>query len=260
MSQKAKTKKELLKSDEFEKALLEGAEYKKGIMTTYKQQNKANFQRFFDVMLESNHEIKSICEKRRKNRTDDDQKRIKDFKSEVRQLYFQAQELMLDEKLEEGQKSKVQKIFEKAIPVISLLRFIGCHKLDNELNRLGCKLDAPALEHTYSGLSGKAPILTDIFSNAKSIKEKVNADNQQIEDRIFTVKVPVELQFDKDTNNAGLKAGDFKKLVDVKAKLIMAQTEDAKSKVAEKIEHIASEKQFEAARAELVRDSLTSMA
>lgn len=39
-------KKELLKTEAFEKALLEGAEYKKSIMTTYKQQNKACFERF----------------------------------------------------------------------------------------------------------------------------------------------------------------------------------------------------------------------
>jgi hypothetical protein len=40
---------------------------------------------------------------------------------------------------------------------------------------------------------------------------------------------------------------------------LLAQTEDAKAKIDEKIEHIATEKTFEAARAELVRDSLTTM-
>ena len=253
------TKKKLLKTEAFEKALLEGAEYKKGIMTTYKQQNKACFERFSSVMIEAAPEVKQLLEKRKKDRTDDDNERINAFKTEVRQMYVQAQDLLADEKVEEGKKSKVEKIVEKLVPVIMLLRIIKCRKLDDALAKAGFHLDGQSLSDRYPGLAAKESVLEDVFVEAKAVKDKVNNDNREIEDRIFTVNVPADLQYDKDTNNAGLKPGDFKKLVDAKAKLLMALTEEAKEKATEKIEHIASEKQFEAARAELVRDSLTIM-
>lgn len=255
------SKSTLIQSDAFEKALLEGAEYKKEIMTTYKEQNKSNYDHFYEVMLEAKPEIKKLFEKKRKQRTDADIKQMKDFRSEVRQLYCQTQDLMLEEKLEEGQKSKAQKIVEKILPVIAMLRFVKCHKLDNVLARLGFQLSGTRIEDMYPGLAadGKQAVIEDIFTSAKTIKEKVNNDNQQIEDRIFTVNVPADLQYDKQSNNSGLKPGDFRKLVDAKTKLIMAKTDDAKQKASEKIEHIASEKQFEMARAELVRDSLMNM-
>lgn len=81
------SKKELLKTEAFENALLEGAEYKKDIMTTYKQQNKACFERFSSVMIEAAPEIKQLLEKRKKDRTDDDNERINAFKTEVRQMF-----------------------------------------------------------------------------------------------------------------------------------------------------------------------------
>jgi hypothetical protein len=47
-------KESLIKSDEFEKALIEGAECKKDMVTSYKSQNKLNFNSFYEIMLESN--------------------------------------------------------------------------------------------------------------------------------------------------------------------------------------------------------------
>lgn len=168
---------------------------------------------------------------------------------------------MADEKVEDGKKTKAQKIVEKVVPVIMLLRAIKCRTIDDVLAAAGFRVEGKSLSDKYPGLSSKEKeaVLEDIFVEAKAVKDKVNNGNREIEDRIFTVNVPAELQYDKDTNNAGLKPGDFKKLVDAKAKLITALTEEAKEKATEKIEHIASEKQFEAARAELVRDSLTIM-
>ena len=49
--------KELMSSDEFNNALLEGVEYKKNILTSYKEQNKTNWQRFEEVMFYANGEI-----------------------------------------------------------------------------------------------------------------------------------------------------------------------------------------------------------
>lgn len=255
------TKKDLLKSQAFETALTEGAEYKKSIITTYKKQNKDNYQRFQENMYEANVEVKKILDTKKKKRTEADNEVLKKFKSDVSTLYRQTTDFLIPEKLEDGKKSKVEKIVEKIMPVISMLRYIDENILDKELAKHGLQITAAKLEDICPGLAtdDKKKVIKDIFNEAKNIKMKVAADNEQISDMIFNSKVPIDLQYDKNTNNTGLKPGDFSKLVDVKTKLLLAQTEDAKAKIDEKIEHIATEKTFEAARAELVRDSLTTM-
>jgi len=146
-----------------------------------------------------------------------------------------------------------------------VLRFVfDTNKLDDELAKKGLTLTTKTtLETRVQGIASDVEsnraILQDIFSEAKKIREKIDSDNDYIETQIFQGKVPSNLQYDKDGNNAGLKAGDFKKLVDMKTNLLLAQTDEAKERVEDKIEHLAGEKQFESARAELVRDSLTGM-
>lgn len=259
--QKELTVKDLIKSEEFEDALLEGAEYKKEIVTTYKTKNKDVFKRFQEVMYECNPTIKELLAKRRKNRTDADNNALKEYKAYVSTLYRQTQDLISGNESDDDQKTKAEKIISKIIPVINMLKYIDCNILEKEFEKHGVTLTLTSIETTVTGLNdqNKKTLIKDIFNEAKTIREKVISDNEYIEQSIFTDKVPQQLQYDKNDNNAGLKPSDFKKLVDIKAKLLIADTEEAKEKVEEKIEHIATEKQFEAARAELVRDSLENM-
>ena len=257
----ATTKKDLINSDEFEKALTEGAEYRKDMVISYKNQNKTNFDSFYEVMLEANEDIQKILDKKRSKRTDNEKQQILDFKKTVRSMYTQVQALTVDERLEEGKKSKVEKIVDKIVPVLSILRYIGNSKLDTELAKYGVSIDVKKLESLYPALDddAKRKALTGILTSATSIKQKVFDDNSYINEDLFQTKVPTGLQYDKESNNLGLKTYDWRKLVDAKAKLIMANSEEAKEKAEEKIEKIASEKQFEMARAELVRDKLTKL-
>jgi len=255
------TKKELIDSQEFENALVEGAECKKDMVTSYKQQNKTNFNSFYEVMLESNEEIQRILDTKKKNRTDSDKQLVEDFKKNVKSMYSQVQALTVDERLEEGKKTKIEKIVDKIVPVLSILRYVGNTKLDKELAKHGVSISVSKLEDTMPALNddNKRKALTGILNSATSIRQKVIDDNNYINEDLFAKKVPVDLQYDKGNNNVGLKTGDWRKLVDAKAKLIMANTAEAKEKAEEKIEHIASEKQFEIARAELVRDKLAKI-
>lgn len=254
--------KELLKSPEFEQALIEGAECKKTIVTTYKEQNKANYERFYDVMLDANEEIQRILDKKKKNRTEDDEKKLKDFKKSVGQMYKQAQDLMIKEKLEEGKPTRTQKILDKIVPVIHILKYIGNQDFFDELDKRGITINAGAkLEDRYKKLDSdeKRAVMRDIFNNAKNVKQKMVDDADKISNEIYQGKVPIDLQYDKDMNHTGMKQSDFVKLVDMKMKLIMANSDEAKEKVEEDIDNLACEKQFEVARAELVRDSLTGL-
>lgn len=254
--------KQLMKSDEFNNAILEGVEYKKNILTSYRDQNKSNHQRFEEFMMTLDQDIQSILSKKGKNRTDSDKQQLKDFKKLVNVLYKQTQDLTIKEKLEDGQKTKVQKIVEKIVPVISMLKYIGANEMENEFRRNGIEIKfAQSLEDKYPALQdpAKKSIVIDIFKNATSIKQKMLDDNDKISTEVYATKVPSELQYDKKANNTGLKQGDFLKLVDLKTKLVMATSDEAKEKAEELVEHLAGEKQFEAVRAELVRDKLTSL-
>ena len=254
--------KELMGSEEFNNALLEGVEYKKNILTSYKSQNKTNFERFEDVMHSVDTDVQHIEDKKKKNRTEDDQKKLKDFKKYVSSIYKQTQDMCVVEKLEEGQKSKVQKIVEKVVPVIYMLKYIGNDALEKEFQKNGIDLTfKQKLEDKYPILQdpAKKVVMQDIFTNATSIKQKMLDDNDKITSEVYQTKVPADLQYDKKANNTGLKRGDFLKLVNLKTKLVMATSDEAKEKAEEMIENLAGEKQFEAARAELVRDKLAKL-
>lgn len=250
--------KTLIQSKEFEDALLEGAEYKKTIVTTYKQQNKSNYERFYEVMLGANTEVQSILDKKKKNRTDAEIEVVNTFKRDVKSMYSQAQDILVPEKLEDGQKSKLDKLIDKIVPVIDILAYIGDTTFTKKLEDCGLTISRQKLEAKYPKFDDddQRAIMKDIFSQAKNIKQKISDDNEYIDVNIFQTKVPVDLQYDKESNNAGLKPGDFRKLVDIRTKAIMANTAEAKEKVDEKIQKAATEKQFEAARAELLRDKM----
>ena len=79
--------KQLMKSDEFNNAILEGVEYKKNILTSYRDQNKNNRERFEEFMMTLDQDIQSILNKKGKNRTDSDKQQLKDFKKLVNVLY-----------------------------------------------------------------------------------------------------------------------------------------------------------------------------
>ena len=255
-------KKKLLESKEFENALIEGAETKKELVTTCKTANKAAFEQFNEMMFLANKHVQEILSKRRKDRTDSELEEVKKFKQFVRQMYFQAQHIIADEKLEAGKKTKIDKIVDKLVPVIYILRYIEADALEQKLGQYGIKFDhMPTLDYLYEDLAdpAKKAAIKAIFTTAKGIKDKINSSNEAIGTSIYTKKVPIELQYDKGSNNTGLKPGDFRKLVDMKLKLEMAKSKEQKDKVDEKIQDQAEEKQFEIARAELVRDGLTKL-
>lgn len=255
-------KKQLLSSKEFEAALAEGADAKRELMTSCKKANKSAFQQFSEIMLQVNPSVKQILDKRHKNRTDSEVEEVKAFKQRVRDLYYHGQKLIAPEVVEEGKKSRIEKIVERIVPVIDILRYIGEDALENELKKHGLSVDGrPKLENQFIalGMPKMRDCIKQIFTDAKSVKKRIDDGNDAISKKIYEQKVPIELQYDKKTNNTGLKPSDFRKLVDMKLKLDLAKSKEAKEKADEKIQDQAEEKQFEIARAELVRDGLTKL-
>lgn len=253
------TKAELINSKEFEDALEAGAELKKNILTSYKKQNKDNYSRFYATMLDSREDIKKILETKKKSRSDADNDAVKKFKQNAVKTYSQVRDFMTPEEVEEGKQTKIEKLVDKIATVFDMLKYVESDVLDKALQKRGLVMTSQNELPSYFDSDSIKSNVKDIFDCAVKLKQKINADNDEIEDKIYAGKVPIDLQYDKKMNNSGLKPGDFRKLVDMKTKLVMANSEEAKDKVEEKIEHAASEKQFEVARAELVRDKLTKL-
>ena len=70
------------------------------------------------------------------------------------------------------------------------------------------------------------------------------------------------MQFDKQTNPSGLRDSDFKKLVDVKYKLLKSEKsgdEESKEKASEKAMDEAEKKTFEIERSKTIRTGLIAM-
>ena len=93
---------ELINSEEFDNAILEGAELKKNILTTYKQQNKTEFDRFYETMVDARLDIQDILDKKKKNRTDDDNNKLKQFKQDMSKTDKLVCDYLIPETVEEG--------------------------------------------------------------------------------------------------------------------------------------------------------------
>lgn len=252
-------KPELIDSPEFENALLEGASLRKDLAATFKTSNKSAFAQFYETMLNARPDIQKILDVKKKNRDEEMSKTLQNFKSMTRQMYFQTQNFILEDKVEDGKKTKAQKLVDKIFPLIQMLKFIGSTQLEEAFAEKGISINVKPLEEDNPLLLDKKEAVKGILLDAKSIKKTVVDGNRRINEDIYATKVPIELQYDKHTNNSGIKTGDFRRLVEMKTKLIIAKTKEAKEKADEKIQHAAAEKQFEIARAQLVRDKLSKM-
>ena len=131
---------ELIKGEDMEKALVEAAEIKRTILTTYKEQDKTNYEQFYSTCLHADREISDILDKKKKNRTEAEEEQVKAFKKRVARSYKMVCDLLTPEELDDGKPSKFEKIVDKVALVLDYLRYIGANELENEFNRRGITL------------------------------------------------------------------------------------------------------------------------
>ena len=264
-------KKKLLNSNEFDKALDNAVEIKQQSVMKYKTSSKNLFLQFSELMTNNNDEIKEILGKKKSKRTEFDNNKIKEFSKELKAMFNQTIDLSIDEEklakkadgtVAEQKKSKAEKIVDKIVPVIKMLKYIGNNKLENALENAGIQIEFVKLEDENPQLQQEnvKEAIASIFKEAVKSKEDMLSKSIEIETEIYPT-IPEDLQFDKDVRADGLKSSDFKKLVDVKTKFKIAKEKDPdKAKDAsDKIEQLAEDKQFEISRTELVRDKLLNI-
>ena len=249
----------LIVGDEFENALLDAANVKKENLTSVKNRNKDNYSRFYDIMLMSRRDVQAILDKRKKDRADDENNLVKEFKKETSQTYRQICNLLAQEEIEEGEQTNVEKLVQKIAPLVKLMEYTGHHEIEDEFRKYGIVLDYERLGDMEDSAFENEEIensLKEVFENGKNLKYEVNRNNDAIKTKIFETAVPVELQFEKSTNPSGIRSSDFCKLVDLKTKMLMAQSDEAKEKIDEKANDMAGQCEFDNARNKLIQSKL----
>lgn len=252
---------ELIKGEMMEKALIEAAEIKKTILTTYKEQDKSNFDQFYETCLHASAEINEILGKRKKDQTDEEKQKVKDFRKNVGRSYKMVCELLTPEDVEDGKPTKFEKIVDRIALVFDYLRYIGAHELENEFEKRGMKIESKRLEDRSDVWADDRvkENIKSIFAEGRKVRENVAADTQVITEEILLRAVPQELVYEKDSNPVGLKKGDWSKLVDFKTKLLMAKEDEQKEKIEDQASDLAAEKQFDQERAKLMQAKLTAL-
>lgn len=266
-----KAKQKLLNSNEFNKALDNAVEIKQQSVMKYKSASKELFLQFSELMTNNNDEIKEILGKKKSKRTEVDNNKLKEFSKELKAMFNQTIDLSIDEeklaKNKDGvaiepKKSKVEKIVDKIVPVIKMLKYIGNNKLEEAFEKAGIKIEFVKIEDKNTQLQQESirEAIVEIFKEAVYNKEDLLYKSIEIENEIYPT-IPEDLQFDKDIRADGLKSSDFKKLVDIKTKLKIAKEKnpDKAKDTSDKIEQMAEDKQFEISRTELVRDKLLNI-
>lgn len=253
-------KTDLICSEEFDKALESAAEIKKETLTSCKEQNKVNYDRFYEIMVMSDNDINQILDKKVKDRTDSEKEKLKEFKKNTAFMYRQICTLIAEEDLEEGEQTKIEKLVQKIAPIVKLMRYIGRYEIDNEFKKYGITLDYEKLDEneTFANENIKTNV-EDIFNSGKTIKETVSNKNNEIKVNIFVQNISPELQYDKESNPLGIKESDFCKLVDLKVKMLMANSEDAKEKLNEKVNNIAGDYEFNNARNKILQNKILTL-
>ena len=251
----------LIRGDEFEKALLDAANVKKENLTSVKSRNKDNYSRFYEIVLATRRDIQSILDKKKKDRTDDETNKVKEFKKETSQSYRQICTLLAPEMLEDGQLTKIQKLCQKIAPIVKLMEYIGNYEIENEFKKYGITFDYVKLSDSETAFENEniENDVKEIFERGKSLKEETEKNNEEIKTVIFESSVPQELQFNKSTNPSGIKSSDFCKLVDLKTKQLMARSEEAQEKVGEQINDMAGQVEFDNMRNKLIQSKLMDL-
>lgn len=245
-----------------DKALREAAEIKKTILTTYKERDKTNFEQFYATALRADKEINDILGKKKRNRTEDENERVKAFKKNVSKSYKLVCEYITPEDVEDGKQTKIQKLVDRIALALDYLRYIGANELENEFGRRGISLATGIRLEDRSEVWADERVkqnIIGIFDAGKNIREQVKNDTREFAEGIFETAVPSELVYEKNSNPVGLKKSDWSKLVDAQTKLIMAQPGEQLEKAETQINDLAADKQFDQERARLMQVKLAAM-
>ena len=252
---------EIIKGEDFEKALTSAADVRRETLTTLKNRNKNNYDTFYELMFSSRRDVQEISDKKKKDRTDSENEIVKAFKKETSGIYKQISNLIAEEELEDGEMTKIQKLVAKIAPLVKMMQYIGNTEIDDEFEKYGITLEYEKLDENEGNVFDSEDVretVKKVFSVGKEVVEGIEKNNEIIKTTIYESEVPPDLRFDKNSNPVGLKNSDFLKLVNIKTELLMAENEEDREKVDKKASDLAGEYEFDNARNKLIQTKLVN--
>lgn len=261
--------KELICSEDFENALSEGVTKYNEIDGSLKNRNKDNYAFFYDIMLKSRTDVQSALDKKKRDRTAEENELVKKFAADTKMRYKFVKDMIFlgeDEELDEnGRPNRLPKklvhLADRLGAVVAMLAYIGHGELEDELAKRGISLKYKTLEETsevFENEDVKADVKS-VFETVCGIQKDIDATKTEISEVIFENSVCQELRYDRDLNPSGIKASDFAKLVSVKAKIDKAKTDENREKAEETANATAEEKTFDITRSEILRAKYLEM-
>ena len=159
---------------------------------------------------------------------------------------------------------KVVQLAEKLSAVYAILKYIGIDTLEDELHKRGVTVSVTPLDMQSEVFENERvkEDMSDIFRESCAIWGEIDDAERRIKTEIFTNMVPERLQFDSQTNPSGIRDSDFKKLVDLKYKMLKSEKsgdEESKEKASEKAMDEAAKKTFDIERSKTIRTGLMAM-
>lgn len=177
---------------------------------------------YVEMRIKSDYEMKSIWNKRKRDRTDDEKEQLKTFVKTVRKEYKTLCSLLFPSN---PMSNPMNALASKVALVVRMLRYIGCTGFDNVLAQNGMTIETRSLEDEsdFWKESGSHDLATDIFQQTEAAFHEEENEKTQIRDVKYS-ELPEEY-IKTPENPKGISVSQFAKLVKMKS-IAMVSSED----------------------------------
>lgn len=217
MSDKNDIVKEILENEDFNKSIEEAYPYQIKLNGDLRKDMKDVSTQYIEFMFKSNPEIQAISKKKKKERTESEQEKLKNFYKLTKKRF---NSIMRYSHLRNG-KDPVAPLVEKLVDICQILKYLEKDDIEQRIRNMGLDMHIPTLEETdpfYANPETK-DLMIDIFNQADNVQTKVDDVNHTINDQIYST-LDTNIIFDSQVNPEGITKQQFRKLVKTRAKQV----------------------------------------
>lgn len=217
MSDKDDIVKEILENEDFNNSIEEAYPYQIKLNSDLRKNMKDVSTQYVEFMFKSNPEMQEISKKKKKNRTEDEQEKLKSFYKATRKRFGS---IMRYSHPKNG-KDPVAPLVEKLVDICQILKYLGKDDIEQRMRDMGLDMHIPTLEETcpfYANEDNKE-LMIDIFKQADDVQTKVDDVNHTIDNQIYST-LDSNIIFDPAANPEGITKQQFRKLVKTRAKQV----------------------------------------
>jgi hypothetical protein len=209
--------KEILDNENFHNSIEEAYPYQIKLNGDLRKDMKDVSTQYIEFMFKSNPEIQAISKKKKKERTESEQEKLKNFYKLTKKRF---NSIMRYSHPRNG-KDPVAPLVEKLVDICQILKYLEKDDIEQRIRNMGLDMHIPTLEETdpfYADQDNK-DLMIDIFNQADNVQTKVDDINHTINDQIYST-LDTNIIFDSEVNPEGITKQQFRKLVKTRAKQV----------------------------------------